>query len=52
MAQLLRVIPVDRISDRHIYHIFEKPYYIPVTRQRIDHIEIALRTNFGEPLVF
>ena len=52
MAQLLRVLPVDWISDQHIYHINEKPYYIPVTRQRIDHIEISLRTDFGEPLVF
>ena len=52
MAPPLRAIPVDRISGRHLYQIYKKPYYIPVTRQRIDTIEISLRTDFGEPLVF
>ena len=52
MAPLLRVISADRQSGKNIYHIYEKPYYLPVTRQRIDTIEISLRTDFGETLIF
>ena len=52
MAPLLRVIQADRQSGKNIYHIYEKPYYLPVTRQRIDTIEISLRIDFGETLIF
>ena len=52
MAPLLRVIPDDRQSGKNIYHIYKKPYYLPETRQRIDTIEISLRTDFDETLIF
>ena len=52
MAPLLRIVPVDRQSGEHIYRIFDKPYYLPVTRQCIDTIEINLKTDFGDKLIF
>ena len=46
------MIPAERQSGKNIYHIYEKLYYLPVTRQWIDTIEFSLHTDFGETLIF
>jgi hypothetical protein len=52
LAPLLRIIPVDNISNGHIHQVFNTPYYIPVSRSNIDTIEIDLRTDMGDRIVF
>lgn len=52
MAPLLRIIPLDREAAPTVYKVFDVPYYLPVSRNRIDTIEIDLRSDFGEQILF
>lgn len=51
-APLLRIVPVDRNTNTIQYLVFPVLDYFPVSRSRIDTIEIDLRTDFGENLIF
>jgi hypothetical protein len=52
LAPLLRIIPVENITNGQIHQAFNTPYYIPVSRVHIDTIEIDLRTDTGDRIVF
>jgi hypothetical protein len=52
LAPLLRVIPVTNTNSGQIHQVYNTPYYIPVSRMHIDTIEIDLRTDTGDRIVF
>lgn len=53
LAPLLRIIPLrnDTYSDVNHY-IFEKPHYIPVSRQTFNTVEMLLTSDSGDEVPF
>ena len=49
---LLRVVAVKGERDEMVTVTFDKPYYLPVSRQDFDQIEINLNTELGTPMPF
>jgi hypothetical protein len=51
-AQVLRVIPIDGKPNDLMVYRFPSPDYVPVARSTINTIDIRIRTDHGENLVF
>jgi len=51
-APVLRVVPVDGKPGKLMVHRFNSPSYVTLARNSISNIEITIRTDHGEPIVF
>jgi len=51
-SSVLRFVPLDGKPGHLIVHRFETPDYLPLARGNISKIDIEIRTDHGEPIVF
>lgn len=52
MAPLLRIVPTMNKSSDTVHCIYEKPHYIPLSRNQFNAVEILLATDTGNPFSF
>lgn len=52
LAPLLRICVPQRYGDEYRSEKYIRPYYIPVSKQKIDSIHIEIRTHTGEYFPF
>ena len=52
MVPLLRTVPVLDNTMTSVFHIYDKPHYVPLSRFSFDTVEVLLTSEFGEPLPF
>ena len=52
LAPLLRIVPTWDKSRQITHSIFDKPFYIPVSRNQFNTIEILLKNHLGETVSF
>lgn len=47
-VELLQTIPINRAADiNFVHYLYNKPQYVPVSRERFQTIAVDLRTHFG-----
>jgi hypothetical protein len=51
-AQLLRIVPVSGRTGQVVYHHFDSPIYLKVTRSVIQSIEVEIRQDTGALVEF
>ena len=52
MAPLLRIVPLSERKAQIVYHMYEKPHYVPLSRFQFNSLEILLTTDKGRPISF
>lgn len=52
MAPLLRVVNATGANGEIIHHVYDVPRYIPIQKKNFDTIEVDIRTDTGEPVLF
>lgn len=52
MVPLLRNLPTQKLEERDVHIVYEKPHYIPLSRPQFNNIEILITSDKGEEIPF
>ena len=52
MAPLLRIIPIKDHKEHVVYHTFDKPHYVPLSRPQFNTVEVLLTNDTGKTIAF
>lgn len=52
MVPLLRTLPAERLKNRDVHIVYEKPHYIPLIRPQFNSLEILITSEKGKEISF
>ena len=52
LVPLLRIVPVEGVDGQRVSKSFERPHYLPVSRREFETIEVNIKRDTGESVLF